>query len=80
MRAKQFLASTLLPPLLGIGLFIMLWGVVSLTSPTLPGPVKTWDAAVVLFSDPFYQKGPNDQSCRVDKLHLPTQNERGMER
>ena len=34
---------------------------VAQTSPTLPGPVKTWPSAVELFSDPFYQKGPNDQ-------------------
>ena len=27
----------------------------------LPGPVQTWNAAVVLFSDPFYSNGPNDQ-------------------
>ena len=27
----------------------------------LPGPVKTWASAVELFSDPFYNNGPNDQ-------------------
>ena len=61
MRSKHFFAVTILPPLLGIALFIMLWGLVSLTSPALPGPLKTWNAAVQLFSDPFYQNGPNDQ-------------------
>jgi nitrate/nitrite transport system permease protein len=61
MKAKQYIASTLLPQLLGLALFIALWGVVSHSSPTLPDPVKTWHSAVELFSDPFYQKGPNDQ-------------------
>jgi nitrate/nitrite transport system permease protein len=61
MHCKQFFAATLLPPLLGIALFIMLWGVVSQTSPNLPGPVKTWHSAVQLFSHPFYRNGPNDQ-------------------
>ena len=61
MHGKQFFAATLLPPLLGIALFIMLWGVVSQTSPNLPGPVKTWHSAVQLFSNPFYRNGPNDQ-------------------
>ncbi|MHB9102996.1 MAG: nitrate ABC transporter permease [Sulfuricella sp.] len=53
--------KTLLPPLIGILLFVGIWALVAQTTPTLPGPVKTWSSAVQLFSDPFYQKGPNDQ-------------------
>ena len=49
------------PPLLGLALFIGIWAIVSQTNPQLPGPVKTWEAAVTLFSDPFYNNGPNDQ-------------------
>jgi len=49
------------PPVLGFALFIGIWALVAQTTPTLPGPVKTWASAVQLFSDPFYQKGPNDQ-------------------
>ncbi|MEK6662895.1 MAG: nitrate ABC transporter permease [Pseudomonadota bacterium] len=51
----------ILPPILGFALFLGLWAIVSQTSPNLPGPVKTWQSAVQLFADPFYQKGPNDQ-------------------
>ncbi len=51
----------LLPPVLGLALFISIWAIVSQTSPNLPGPVKTWHSAVQLFSDPFYVKSPNDQ-------------------
>ena len=52
---------TILPPVLGIALFIGLWSLVSMTSPQLPSPAKTWTSAVDVFSDPFYRKGPNDQ-------------------
>ncbi len=51
----------LIPPLLGLALFIGIWAIVSQSSPQLPGPVKTWESAVTLFSHPFYRNGPNDQ-------------------
>ncbi len=50
-----------LPPLLGLLMFVGVWAIVAGSSPNLPGPAKTWVSAVQLFSDPFYQKGPNDQ-------------------
>ena len=50
-----------LPPLLGLLMFVGVWAIVAGSSPNLPGPAKTWASAVQLFSDPFYQKGPNDQ-------------------
>ena len=53
--------KSLLPPLIGIGAFIAIWAVVAHFSPNLPGPAKTWDSAVKVFSNPFYQKTPNDQ-------------------
>jgi nitrate/nitrite transport system permease protein len=49
------------PPLLGLGLFILAWAVIADTSEgRLPGPLKTWESAVELFADPFYDNGPND--------------------
>ena len=59
----------LIPPLLGFALFLGLWAVIAQYSPNLPGPAKTWDAAVVLFSDPFYDKGPNDQGIGWNVLN-----------
>ena len=50
-----------LPMVAGVLLFIGLWAVLSKYSPSLPGPLKTWESAKVVFSDPFYQNGPNDQ-------------------
>jgi len=61
MKIRSFFAEHLLPPAIGIGLFILAWSLIAQTGDNLPGPLKTWDSAVVLFSDPFYQNGPNDQ-------------------
>ena len=50
-----------IPPLLGLLLLVGVWALIAQASPNLPGPAKTWVSAVELFSDPFYDKGPNDQ-------------------
>jgi len=53
--------GTVLPPLLGLLIMLGIWYVATLKGGSIPGPGKTWDAAAVLFADPFYQNGPNDQ-------------------
>jgi nitrate/nitrite transport system permease protein len=68
-RALRWFAFEAIPPLLGLALFILLWQAVSLYSDGLPGPAKTWAAAVELFADPFYDKGPNDQGIGWNILH-----------
>jgi nitrate/nitrite transport system permease protein len=55
------LTQMLLPPLLGIGLLLMVWTWLAQIRPDLPGPIATWQAALELFADPFYSNGPNDQ-------------------
>ena len=51
-----------LAPLLGLGLLVGIWALISLsTASSIPSPLETWKQAVVLFSDPFYRNGPNDQ-------------------
>ena len=56
------LVMAVLPPLLGLGLLIGIWAIVSIsTASSIPSPWETWKQAVVLFADPFYRKGPNDQ-------------------
>jgi nitrate/nitrite transport system permease protein len=50
-----------LPPVMGIGLLIGIWALLTMKSTTFPNPIETFDAAVKLFADPFYSKGPNDQ-------------------
>jgi nitrate/nitrite transport system permease protein len=56
------LVMAVLPPLMGLGLLIGVWALVSIsTASSIPSPWETWKQAVVLFSDPFYRNGPNDQ-------------------
>ena len=51
-----------LPPLFGLGLLVGIWALVSVsTGSSIPSPAVTWEAALKLFSDPFYRNGPNDQ-------------------
>ncbi|MBA2350947.1 MAG: nitrate ABC transporter permease [Pseudomonadota bacterium] len=62
-RALASLAAALramMPVALGLIVFIGIWALIAQIS-TLPNPAKTWEAALILFSDPFYVKGPNDQ-------------------
>jgi nitrate/nitrite transport system permease protein len=42
-------------------MLLAIWTLISHQSPNLPGPLKTWHSAVELFSDPFYDHGPNDK-------------------
>ncbi len=51
----------LTPPVFGILMLLAIWTLISQQSPNLPGPIKTWHSAVELFSDPFYDHGPNDK-------------------
>ncbi len=53
--------KVVLPPLLGILLFLGVWALISQSNSQLPSPVKTWASAVDVFSKPFYKNGPNDQ-------------------
>ena len=56
------LVLRVLPPWMGLGLLVGIWALVSMgTASSIPGPLETWKQAVVLFSDPFYRNGPNDQ-------------------
>jgi len=50
----------LLPPVIGLMVFAAIWATVAALTQGLPGPVKTWQSAVELFSDPFYINNPND--------------------
>jgi len=65
-RGRAWLAGAgnllrgLAPPSIGLALFVLVWHLVATSSDGLPGPAPTWEAAKVLFADPFYDNGPND--------------------
>jgi nitrate/nitrite transport system permease protein len=46
---------------LGFVVFLIMWEAIHLNNPQIPSPSFTFDAAVKLFTDPFYSNGPNDQ-------------------
>ncbi|MGH8248727.1 MAG: nitrate ABC transporter permease, partial [Gammaproteobacteria bacterium] len=69
IRAAGMVVRRVTPPLLGVVLFVVLWAAIASQSPNLPGPAATWKSAVELFSDPFYQNGPNDQGIGWNILH-----------
>ena len=50
-----------LPPVFGLALLVGVWALLTMNSTAFPTPLATFDAAVKLFADPFYSKGPNDQ-------------------
>jgi len=73
-RVRELLAGggrfllSLLPPLIGIAVLTGVWAAVASNSSYLPGPAKTFSSAVELISDPFYQRGPNDQGIAWNLL------------
>ena len=51
-----------LPPLMGLGLLLLVWALVSTTTKgSIPSPYETGLQAIEVFRDPFYSNGPNDQ-------------------
>ena len=55
------LFGRLLPPLAGMALLVGIWALLTQKGGSFPTPAATFDAAVKLFADPFYRKGPTDQ-------------------
>ena len=55
------LLSRLLPPIIGMALLVAIWALLTMKGGAFPTPAATFDAAVKLFANPFYQKGPNNQ-------------------
>ena len=54
---------------LGMALFCAGWALLAQYRADLPGPVATWASEVELFSDPFYDNGPNDQGIGWNVLN-----------
>lgn len=58
-RGNQLLMKVL-PALSGLLLLGVIWQIAALHTRGFPTPIATLESAVTLFSDPFYQNGPND--------------------
>lgn len=61
VERAQAVLWAIVPPVLGLAVLIAVWHVATHNGGSIPTPAQVWDAAVVLFSDPFYRNGPNDQ-------------------
>jgi len=59
-RAPAWLPAVL-APVIGLAAFVVVWALVAKHGGRLPGPDVVMSAAIRIFSDPFYSKGPNDQ-------------------
>jgi nitrate/nitrite transport system permease protein len=57
------------PPLAGMALLVGIWALLTMKGGAFPTPAATFDAAVDLFSDPFYRNGPNDQGIGWNVLN-----------
>jgi len=55
------IAFKLLPQFLGLAMLVLIWAIIAEKNTSLPSPWVTLQEAIKLFSDPFYQNGPNDQ-------------------
>lgn len=72
LNLSELLTSILrkiIPPFLGLGLFILGWAMLSSFRTELPSPMVTWHAALELFADPFYKNGPNDMGIGWNILY-----------
>ena len=59
----------LIPPILGLAVFVGIWALIAQETTNLPGPYVTWQSAEVLFAHPFYNNGPNDQGIGWNILY-----------
>ena len=59
-RAPQWLPA-LLAPIAGLLLLVGVWMIIAKQGGRIPDPLTVGSAAVKIYADPFYSKGPNDQ-------------------
>jgi nitrate/nitrite transport system permease protein len=61
LAQRRALALRFIAPIAGFAMFVLLWQIIAQSGGQIPTPAKVWEAAIKIFSDPFYRKGPNDQ-------------------
>ena len=65
----QGLWLKVLPPVLGLGLLVGIWHLLTMKGGAFPTPGATFVEAIEIFSDPFYSNGPNDQGIGWNILY-----------
>jgi nitrate/nitrite transport system permease protein len=61
-------ASAIGLTLIGFGLLLAVWQLVSLASRDMPGPAATFAALGAMLSNPFYDNGPNDKGIGIQLM------------
>ncbi len=61
LAQRRAVALRFIAPVAGFAMFVLLWQIIAQSGGQIPTPAKVWEAAIKIFSDPFYRKGPNDQ-------------------
>ena len=65
----QGLWLKVLPPVLGLGLLVGIWHLLTMKGGAFPTPGATFVEAIEIFSDPFNSNGPNDQGIGWNILY-----------
>ncbi len=66
----QALVMAIVPPVMGLAMLVGVWALVSMvTAGSIPTPLATAKQAIILFADPFYSNGPNDQGVGWNVLN-----------
>ena len=63
-KGNSFLSGffqSVLAPVMGLLMLLLVWEIIASGRADFPSPAITFEAAITLFSEPFYQNGPNDQ-------------------
>ncbi len=60
-RLRRERTLSILAPILGIIILLVVWEAIAKAGQTIPGPLATGKAAVTVLSNPFYDNGPNDK-------------------
>ena len=66
VRLARPAGLTVLPPLVGMALLVGIWALLTMKGGNFPTPAATFEAAVKLFADPFYQQRPERPGHRLE--------------
>ncbi len=61
--------KTILSVIISIAILVAIWSYVAAITDNFPGPQQTWEEAVILLEEPFYNEGPNDMGIGWNILY-----------
>ncbi len=61
--------KTILSVIVSIAILVAIWSYVAAVTDNFPGPQQTWEEAVMLLEEPFYNEGPNDMGIGWNILY-----------